>query len=62
MMNFKKIQKITVGGLAASGSAIGFLGVIFGAIDLLTYSEMMKAEGVAALLILSAFGLAKIAK
>ena len=61
-MNFKKIKKIAAGSLAASGSAIGFLGVIFGAIDLLTYSEMMKAEMLAGGLILSAIGIAKLTK
>lgn len=61
-MKIEKIKRVLVGGLAASGSAIGVIWFVFGAIDLVTYSEMMKAEGVAAVLILSAFGIAKIAK
>lgn len=61
-MKIKKIKSVFIGALASSGAAIGFYGVIFRVIDLVTYSEMMKAEILAGALILSAFGLAKLAK
>lgn len=62
MVKIEKIKRVFVGGLTASGSAIGFYGVFFGAIDLITYSEMMKAEMLAGALIFSAFGIAKLIK
>lgn len=58
----KKAKKFIVGALTSASGVIGVNAFLFGVIDLITYSEMMKAELIAVVLLGSAVALSKLIK
>ncbi len=58
----KKAKKFIVGALTSASGVIGANAILFGAIDLISYSEMMKAEFIAVALLGSAVALSKLIK